>query len=236
MYLPHSFWLIASMEFLLGGGWGCFLHINSELVKYRFGYPDSVAAGIASVAQVLPIFLMPVLGVFADRYGKRTWMMIASGATFLLSLLLLQYTQWHPIIGMISFSVSLALGPVALVSSVPIILPLSLVGTGMGLIKSGTNIGASLFDIFTGLLQDLDAHKGYNHVISFFIVTVSLAILSGVTLQVLDRVIYGHMLDVPGNQKQDLMTERLRANYFYSATYILLVVISWALFFRFIFK
>lgn len=28
MYLPHSFWLIASMEFLLGGGWGCFLHIN----------------------------------------------------------------------------------------------------------------------------------------------------------------------------------------------------------------
>lgn len=28
MYLPHSFWLIALMEFLLGGGWGCFLHIN----------------------------------------------------------------------------------------------------------------------------------------------------------------------------------------------------------------
>jgi hypothetical protein len=28
MYLPHSFWLIAAMEFLLGGGWGCFLHIN----------------------------------------------------------------------------------------------------------------------------------------------------------------------------------------------------------------
>lgn len=28
MYLPHSFWLIAAMEFFLGGGWGCFLHIN----------------------------------------------------------------------------------------------------------------------------------------------------------------------------------------------------------------
>lgn len=62
------------MEFLLGGGWGCFLHINSEYVKFRFGYPDQLAAGIASVAQVLPIFLMPVLGVMTDRYGKRTWM------------------------------------------------------------------------------------------------------------------------------------------------------------------
>lgn len=31
MYLPHSYWLIASMEFLLGGAWGCFLHIDRYL-------------------------------------------------------------------------------------------------------------------------------------------------------------------------------------------------------------
>lgn len=74
MYLPHSYWLIASMEFLLGGAWGCFLHINSEYVKFQFGYNDSKAAAVASVAQVAPIFLMPFLGLFVDRYGKRTWM------------------------------------------------------------------------------------------------------------------------------------------------------------------
>jgi hypothetical protein len=28
LFLPHSYWLIAAMEFFLGGGWGCFLHIN----------------------------------------------------------------------------------------------------------------------------------------------------------------------------------------------------------------
>lgn len=74
MYLPHSYWLIAAMEFLLGGAWGCFLHINSEFVKFKFGYQDGKAAAVASVAQVLPIFLMPFLGLFVDRYGKRTWM------------------------------------------------------------------------------------------------------------------------------------------------------------------
>lgn len=62
------------MEFLLGGAWGCFLHINSEYVKFQFGYPDSKAAAVASLAQVVPIFLMPFLGLFVDRYGKRTWM------------------------------------------------------------------------------------------------------------------------------------------------------------------
>lgn len=40
----------------------------------RFGYDNAKAAATASVAQVLPIFLMPVLGVCVDRYGKRSWM------------------------------------------------------------------------------------------------------------------------------------------------------------------
>ncbi|RCH95918.1 hypothetical protein CU098_010196, partial [Rhizopus stolonifer] len=164
MYLPHSYWLIASMEFLLGGAWGCFLHINSEFVKFQFGYPDSQAAAVASVAQLLPIFLMPVLGLCVDKFGKRTWMMMGAGITFLASILLLQFTKLNPLLGMISFSMSLTLGPVALVSSIPVILPLSLVGTGMGLVKSGTNIGASLFDIITGLLQDHDVKKGYRGV------------------------------------------------------------------------
>lgn len=80
------------MEFLLGGAWGCFLHINrqvsntciiprqalmafcSEYVKSRFGYDNARAAATASLAQILPIFLMPILGVCVDRYGKRTWM------------------------------------------------------------------------------------------------------------------------------------------------------------------
>ncbi|RCH86311.1 Major facilitator super domain-containing protein 1 [Rhizopus azygosporus] len=238
MYLPHSFWLIASMEFLLGGGWGCFLHINSEYVKFRFGFNDRTAAGVASVAQVLPIFLMPMLGIFADRYGKRTWMMIGSGASFLLALLLLEYTPIHPIVGMISFSVSLALGPVALVSSVPLILPLSLVGTGMGLIKSGTNVGASIFDILTGLLQDHDAHRGYGSVIDFFIIIVTLSILSGITLLILNRIMYGNLLDSASSAetKQEQLTERLKSNYFYAGIYIVLVIVSWIMFIRFMFK
>ncbi|KAI8987544.1 major facilitator superfamily domain-containing protein, partial [Mycotypha africana] len=236
MYLPHSYWLIAAMEFLLGGAWGCFLHIN------RFGYDNSTAAAVASVAQFLPIFIMPFLGFFVDKYGKRTWMMTGSGLTFLLSLLLLEYTHLHPLLGLVSFSVSLALGPVALVSSVPLILPLSLVGTGMGLIKSCTNIGASLFDIITGLLQDHDPNKGYNGVMFFFVIIGILAILAGITLFILDRAIYGHTLDARKNQqdqqnsgaKRSLMNKKLRSNYFYGGLYVVLAMTSWILFFRYV--
>lgn len=167
--------------------------------------------------------------------------MIGSGFTFLASLLLLEYTKINPLLGMVSFSASLALGPVALVSSIPVILPLSLVGTGMGLVKSCTNVGASLFDIITGLLQDMDTDKGYTGVIHFFIIIAILSILSGVTLFILDGAIYGNLLDsgkksINVGDKRFLMNRKLKVNYFYGGIYILLVITSWILFFRFILK
>jgi hypothetical protein len=166
---------------------------------------------------------------------------MGSGITFLLSMLLLQYTHVDPILGMLSFSASLALGPVALVSSIPVILPLSLVGTGMGLVKSGTNIGASLFDIVTGLLQDHDTNKGYSGVMTFFIIVGLLSILAGLVLFIMDRTIYNHILDgrrtlqdTNNGDKRLLMNKKLKINYLYGGIYIALVLLSWTLFFRFI--
>ncbi|CDH55228.1 major facilitator superfamily transporter [Lichtheimia corymbifera JMRC:FSU:9682] len=247
LYLPHSYWLVVAMEFLLGGSWGCFLHINSEFVKFRFGYSNAHAAATASLAQVLPVFLMPILGICLDRYGKRTWMMIGSGASMLTSLLLLEFTPLNPVVGMLMFSLSLALGPVGLVSSVPIILPLSMVGTGMGLIKSGTNIGASLFDIFSGLLQDADPNKGYTGVIMFFIVIAALATLAGIVLCILDHTIYDHLLD--RSARRALQSEhenkqstnnnsgemkKIWANWIYGSIFFGLACTSWVLFTRFV--
>lgn len=188
--------------------------------------------------------------------------MIGSGATFTLSLWLLQYTQLHPIIAMLCFSISLALGPVGLVSSVPVILPLTLVGTGMGLIKSGTNVGASLFDIVTGLIQDQDPNKGYSGVILFFIMIGCLSILSGIALWAIDRSTYqlldqsaldaqkrkllllndqqlddnnGGGVDDKKVIKSDAMEEKpLKWNYFYGLIFVSFLLTSWTLFFKFI--
>jgi hypothetical protein len=169
---------------------------------------------------------------------------IGSGLSMLLSLLILEYTSTPPLLGMLLFSVSLSLGPVGLVSSVPVILPLSLIGTGMGLIKSGTNIGAAIFDISTGLLQDADPNKGYDGVMLFFIAIATLATIAAVVLYILDLSVYHGILDMSAreahqNTENKLSTRTLpnrplKANYVYTAIYTLLACLSWILFFRFV--
>jgi hypothetical protein len=122
---------------------------------------------------------------------------------------------------------------------------MSLIGTGMGFIKSGTNIGAALFDIATGTLQDADPHKGYDGVILFFITIASLAIVAGITLSIIDRTIYQSILDKSGRevyrreenkpcQTQQQPLTRLKANYFYGFIYFFLCSLSWILFFKYI--
>ncbi|KAI8099392.1 major facilitator superfamily domain-containing protein [Halteromyces radiatus] len=243
LFLPHSYWLIAAMEFFLGGGWGCFLHLNSEFVKFRFSYSNAQSAATASVAQVLPVVLMPFLGMCVDKYGKRTWMMVGSGVSMLVSLLLLGYTNLAPLVGMLIFSLSLSLGPVGLVSSVPVILPLSLVGTGLGLIKSWTNIGLALFDIVTGWLQDQDPNKGYDGVVLFFLSISVISILCGIILTFMDHKIYNHILDRSAREAHRANEYKLsnavplkqnNANWIYGGIYVLMAVLTWLLFFRFV--
>ncbi|RUS15224.1 hypothetical protein BC937DRAFT_92727 [Endogone sp. FLAS-F59071] len=56
----------------------------------------------------------------------------------------------------------------ALISAVPLTLPLSLVGTALGVFKSGSNVGGTMADIVIGLLQDADPLREYDGVMQFY--------------------------------------------------------------------
>ncbi|KAI8051028.1 major facilitator superfamily domain-containing protein [Syncephalis plumigaleata] len=159
LYFPSTFWFIIGVVFTLGSCWTIFLHFNTEMVKLRFGHNDQTSAYIASIAQILPIFFAPFQGYLHDYYGYRALTATMSTLTFIVSMLFfLWWPHLSPIIGMIVFSVSLTIGPVAIFSSVPLVLASSVVGTGLGVYKSTLNIGVSLLDIVAGMLQDYASH------------------------------------------------------------------------------
>lgn len=65
-----------------------------------------------------------------------------------------------PAIGMILFSCALAFGPVAILSSSSLLLPVGLVGVGTGLHKCANNIGTTIVAVLVGYVQDLTYHDG----------------------------------------------------------------------------
>ncbi|KAI8321846.1 MFS general substrate transporter [Martensiomyces pterosporus] len=199
-FLFGLYWLIVVQSFTLGGGWNSFLHINSELIKLRFGVNDSIAAWSASVSQIMPIFLVPFLGWFFDHFGLRTDMLVVSTSMFTISMVLLGFTMVNPLVGSVVFSVSLALGPLSEITAISLLLPTGSLGTGLGIYKSAMNIGSTIVDIVVGALQDHgpkvveETKNSYRYAMAFFVIWGSASTIVAVVIFVVDRYKWSSLL------------------------------------------
>ncbi|RUS13624.1 hypothetical protein BC937DRAFT_95031 [Endogone sp. FLAS-F59071] len=126
---------------------------NSNIVKHRYGISDMSAAFYASIILAVPCVVYPFLGLFLDRVGKRCLLLlICSSALFLCFSLLLSDLQPPAILPLLFFAVSSSLGPLTLVTTVPLLT--NHIPTGLGLHKSLDNIGATLMGTLAGVIQD----------------------------------------------------------------------------------
>ncbi|KAJ1918158.1 hypothetical protein H4219_002799 [Mycoemilia scoparia] len=213
LFLPAAFWLIASESFILGSAWTSFLHINTELIKLRFGTDDRVAAWNASISQIMPIFLVPCLGYILDRFGHRPSWIIFAGLTFTLSILFVGFTHITPVVGMVIYSISLSIGPVALITSIPLIIPLSSLGTALGLYKSASNTGDTIVDILVGRLQDIgpktlkESSNSYFYVMIFYIFWGCFSMGVGALLLVVDRNSWMGLLTSQSPERKQIQRE-----------------------------
>ncbi|CAG8562036.1 5910_t:CDS:2 [Gigaspora rosea] len=202
LYLPAIYWIFVLLEFEFGSSWTSFLHIHTELTKTRWNLSNEEAAKLSSFAQLLPIFIAPFLGYLLDKFGRRSITLIISAAFLTGSIYLLGFTLLTPVIGMLLFSISLSLGPVTMLSSIAIILPLDYVGTGLGILKSCSNIGSTLFDIIIGILQDLDGGN-YNLVMQLYFITSIIAVLVAIWLFMVARTWYDGIIDMKEDKRKE---------------------------------
>lgn len=197
------------------------------MIKFIYGNSDVDAAIIASMAQVLPIFIAPCLGYLHDRLGKRVSTMLLAGCLFNVSMLLLYYRTSYPIIAMLLFSLSLTVGPVALTTSIPLLIPKEAIGTGLGLYKSAFWTGTTIYDILMGLLQD--HQKNYQGVLIFNVILGSLSLVCVVCLGLSNS--YGV---VEHNQRPKSSELVRRKTWFPVIMAGVLLLSSWLLFLNFL--
>ncbi|CAG8456318.1 14922_t:CDS:2 [Funneliformis mosseae] len=208
LIFPAIYWIIVSLEFVLGSVWTSFLTINTELVKIRWNHTDEIAAYNSNISQLFPIFISPFLGYFLDRFGNRSLTLVVSAVFLVISMCLLGFTlAFTPIIGMVFFSLSLSLGPVASLSSIPILLPLDYVGTAIGIVKSSSNIGSTIYDIVVGLLQDLDKGK-YDMVMIFYLISSIIAVIVTIGLFFVSKNWCDGVMDMKESKRNSYYEEK----------------------------
>ncbi|KAI1314343.1 hypothetical protein EDD11_002284 [Mortierella claussenii] len=128
----------------------------SNIVKHRYGLNDEQAAWEASVILAVPLIIYPFLGTFIDHAGKRAWLLLVTAvlliSTHLILLIPFSVIPIPPTIPMLLFALSLSLGTLSIVTSMPVLT--RHVPTGLGLHRSIDNIGATLFGTISGMMQD----------------------------------------------------------------------------------
>ncbi|RKP12917.1 major facilitator superfamily domain-containing protein [Piptocephalis cylindrospora] len=207
LYIPGTFWLVPLTIALLSGVWMPFLAIVSDYMTVHFGSTDLIAAWTSSVSLAIPVILSPFCGFFFDRFGRRGPVVLLSALLLVLAISLLGWSHIHPLIGLTLFSLSLTLAPVALTTSVPLILPTHLVGTGLGIYKCAHSSGIAFVDVLVGSLQD--GHGGsYDPVLIFFLVLASVSSLSALAYWLFDGLALRGLLDAGPTVRANLLEAR----------------------------
>ncbi|CEG75538.1 hypothetical protein RMATCC62417_10563 [Rhizopus microsporus] len=193
---PTIFWHIILIEFIYAAVWSSFQTISTDLVIMHFG-SDKVLAGYkASASQVVPIVATPILGFVMDYYGCRVLILLLSAVFLILSSGLLGWSYVDATVGMVFYSISLAFGPIAMITSIGMVLPSEYIGTGLGIYKSANNVGTSILDVVVGVVQDKTANQSYVNVMLVFIILAAIGFILIIALWANQFKFYGNLLEV----------------------------------------
>ncbi|KAI9291771.1 MFS general substrate transporter [Neoconidiobolus thromboides FSU 785] len=252
LYLPVGFWVMPFTIFFLGGVWTPFLGSVAEFVSKTYGttatgklVSQEVKAWTSSVALIVPVVLSPVSGGFIDAFGYRSIYVVASAILTIISIGMLAWSTVSIYVGLTLFSLALTIGPVALTSSVPLLLPPELVGTGIGVHKVGLSVGVALFHLVLGHVQDITPRGEYYLVMDMLFVVSCLSLVMACVYVIYNRRFIFSLFDVPAKRRRNLIekhhgelpvTQKLensRSNIWRKSLVVLMtlfVLISWILF------
>ncbi|OBZ90100.1 Major facilitator superfamily domain-containing protein 1 [Choanephora cucurbitarum] len=248
---PIYFWHILLIEFIFAAVWSSFQTISTEFVQLHFGSTQVLAGYTASASQSVPIVATPILGIVMDMFGLRITILAISAIFLILSSCLLAWTYVNATVGMVFYSISLAFGPIGMITSIGMILPSDYIGTGLGMYKASNNIGTTILDIIVGVIQDKSANQSYTGVMILFLVLSCIGLLLICLLWGTQFYFLDNLLETTRSKRMIRMKEKnddevrlnrqgldsyndtpvKRKNYIFFGIFVICLLVAWVLFF-----
>ncbi|XP_062509561.1 major facilitator superfamily domain-containing protein 1-like isoform X2 [Corticium candelabrum] len=150
------YWLVALAIMFFYNGIFAFIADASLFIQDKYGFSADTSSIIAGGVYDVSLVLAPFCGLLVDCAGRR-------GVLILLCLLLtvpvfalLAFTCVYPLIPILWLGMTYSIGASSLWPSIPLIVPLQLVGTAMGVATTVQMVGIGICNIVVGKLEDLN--------------------------------------------------------------------------------
>jgi MFS family permease len=201
--LDRSFWYITALNVLFYSV--IFPFRSTFAIKYFQHAHDKTleqASLINSYVFLAAIFMTPLFGYAADRFGRRGLQMVLGSLLLPLSFIGLLSENWGAWLTTGMLGVSFSLVPAILWPSVVKLVSKDQLGTAYGLMFMAQAVGLSLANIIAGALNDAfgasaENPAGYGPMLAFFAAVASSALIFAIALWRRESGPHGHGLEEP---------------------------------------
>ncbi|KAI9341945.1 major facilitator superfamily domain-containing protein [Obelidium mucronatum] len=196
---PLAFWQIVLVMCLMFATVIPFNTIHAAFLqlKWYHGNPKK-AAQVMAIPDIISAILVPFVGTFVDKFGRRSMVLLVCGVSMAIVHLVLGFvsveilTSPIPALAVLGFSYSLLL---TFWPCIPLVVPEKRVATAFGLATSAQNLALTVFPLIVAWLVNTDPTY---RLTEFFFFSVSvLGSLVCVWMHWYDRVYLSSVLDLP---------------------------------------
>ncbi|KAG2344649.1 MFS general substrate transporter [Suillus weaverae] len=171
--MPFTFWFVILFATFENAGVQSFVSISTQLAQQRLKKGAVVGGWVSSFYLLLPVGLTPFEGVFIDAYGHRVTIVFLSGCMFLVSMLLLRFSETVPtfICAYVFYAFAQSLTPAPQVEIVRSIIPdPRYYATAFAIKKSIVQGSIVIIVTAAGKLQDLSPNDSLESAVTIWLV------------------------------------------------------------------
>lgn len=149
-----SYWLIVALCVTFYSGIFPFQTFAVKLFMDLRGASRELGGFLSSLLTLAAMVGTPLVGLLADRVGKRSLMMVAGAVLLMPVYLLIGYTQVSLLVPMSMMGLAFSVIPAVMWPSVAYVVPESKLGTAYGLMTLVQNAGLAGFNLAIGWVND----------------------------------------------------------------------------------
>ncbi|EGC39714.1 hypothetical protein DICPUDRAFT_52467 [Dictyostelium purpureum] len=152
--IPIRMWIIVGIVFFGYTALFGLAIIGPDFLNQKYGYNEQKAALILSSEHVCSALFSPICGVFIKKVSKRIAVLLLSLILFGVGLTLLLVTNVFPLPWIIICGIGYSILNTTIISSLPLFVPDSVIGTCYGFVGTAYNCGLVVFPVLLGALKE----------------------------------------------------------------------------------